>query len=75
MNIEKICKNIFHCGDKVHEALGGGFTEGVNQNALTIEFREMGLPYLKEVNIEIFYKGRPQVGAAMNLKGRWQGSA
>lgn len=57
MNIEKICRDLFDCGDRVHKALGGGFTEAVNQNALTIEFREMGLPYLKEVNIEIFYRG------------------
>lgn len=56
MNIEKICRDLFDCGDRVHKALGGGFTEAVHQSALTIEFREMGLPYLKEVNIEIFYR-------------------
>lgn len=42
----------------VYSELGGGFNEPTNQAALAIEFREAGIPYLKEVNIEIFYKGQ-----------------
>ena len=44
-------------GEEVRQNLGGGFNEAIFQNALAIEFRRNNIEYLKEVNIEIFYKG------------------
>lgn len=44
-------------GEEVRKNLGCGFTEAIYQNALAIEFRNNKIEYLKEVNIEIFYKG------------------
>ena len=44
-------------GEEVRTQLGCGFNETIYQNALAIEFRSRGIEYLKEVNIEIFYKG------------------
>ncbi len=41
----------------VYKTLGSGFNEGVFQGALAIEFRRNRIQYLKETNIEIFYKG------------------
>lgn len=57
MNDRKICEDIYNWALEVHDSLGGGFNETVHQNGLAIEFREQKIPYLKEVNIEIFYKG------------------
>jgi len=57
MNIEVICTDIFKFAQNIYSELGGGFNEAVTQNALAIELRENKINYLKEVNIEIFYKG------------------
>ena len=42
---------------KVHEILGGGFTEKVYQDALAMEFSERGIPFQREVEIHANYKG------------------
>ena len=57
MKIDKICQDIFNIATDIFEELGGGFNETVNQNALAMELRKSKVNYLKEVNIEIFYKG------------------
>jgi len=57
MKIKKICQDLFKMANNIYSELGGGFNETVNQNALAIELRENKINYLKEVNIEIFYKG------------------
>ncbi|MDD5589383.1 MAG: GxxExxY protein [Candidatus Nanoarchaeia archaeon] len=48
--------------EEVRKHLGCGFQENIFQGALAIEFRKNKVEYLKEVNIEIFYKGE-SVGA------------
>ncbi len=55
--LKKIALEIKKLGEEVSEHLGCGFNEVIYQNALAIEFRNKGIEYLKEVNIEIFYKG------------------
>ena len=49
--IIKACMNVFN-------ELGNGFLEAVYQEALALEFAEMGIPYEKEAKINIFYKGK-----------------
>lgn len=56
MNINVISTDLFNIASNIYSELGGGFNETINQNALAIEFRNIGIKYLKEVNIEIFYK-------------------
>ena len=42
----------------VHKELGNGFLEAVYQDALEIEFKDRGIPYAREAQIPIFYKGQ-----------------
>ncbi len=50
---EKILKACIN----VHNELGNCFLEPVYQEALAIEFYLLGIPYEKEVKLEISYKG------------------
>ena len=42
---------------EVHNELGCGFLEPVYQDALEIEFKNKGIPFQKEKELKIFYKG------------------
>jgi GxxExxY protein len=44
---------------KVHKELGSGFLEAVYQEALTIEFKNAAIPFVKEAVLEIQYLGIP----------------
>ena len=52
---------IIGCMMKVHRELelGCGFLEKVYQEALEREFIDEGIPYQREVNMKIYYKGVP----------------
>ena len=44
---------------EVSRELGCGFLERVYQDALECEFQERGIPYEREKEIQIMYKGKP----------------
>jgi GxxExxY protein len=44
---------------EVHTQLGHGFLEGVYQEALAIEFSLRSIPFVREAEISITYKGQP----------------
>ena len=41
----------------VHNGLGRGFLEAVYQDALEIELIECRIPYQREVNVPVMYRG------------------
>jgi GxxExxY protein len=50
------CYHIFGCCMEVHNTLGQGFLEAVYQEALTYEFIDRQIPYIKEKILNIKYK-------------------
>jgi GxxExxY protein len=58
---EDITKKIIGAAMKVHAALGNGFQEVIYQRALAIEMRKMGLSFVREFNMPIFYDAQ-QIG-------------
>ncbi|TWU50425.1 hypothetical protein B188_28570 [Candidatus Brocadiaceae bacterium B188] len=42
----------------VHRELGNGFLEAVYQEALEREFSSQGIPYVREQELKIFYRGQ-----------------
>ena len=43
---------------EVHRNLGPGFLEAVYQEAMTIELSERKIPFRREVELPIFYRGK-----------------
>jgi len=52
---------IIRCAMAVHNKMGTGFQEVIYQRALAIEFQDEGVPFEREVEMPIFYKGH-QIG-------------
>ncbi|MEM7494648.1 MAG: GxxExxY protein [Myxococcota bacterium] len=49
---------IIGCSMQVHSTLGNGFQEVIYQRALAIELRRAGIPYQRELEMPIYYRGR-----------------
>lgn len=58
---EEITKKIIGAAKKAHSDLGNGFQEVIYQRALEIEMRKLGLLFVREFNMPIFYDGE-QIG-------------
>jgi GxxExxY protein len=49
---------IIGCALEVHKVLGNGFQEVIYQRALAIEMTHQGLPFVREQEMQIYYKGQ-----------------
>ena len=56
---------IMGCAKRVHAALGFGFLESAYGDAMEIEFKKSGIPYVREDAVRIYYDGQP-------LPTRWR---
>ena len=52
-----ITEKILRAAMNVHSALGNGFPEVIYQRALAIELDLLGLNFVREFNMPVFYKG------------------
>ncbi|OGU13830.1 MAG: GxxExxY protein [Ignavibacteria bacterium GWB2_35_12] len=60
MLYEDITEKIIGCAMRVHSFLGNGFQELIYQRALALEFREIGLDFVREQEQRIYYKDYPE---------------
>ena len=54
----RITEKIIGAAMAVHRALGNGFQEVVYQRALAFELEELGVSFVREIEMPIFYKQR-----------------
>jgi len=47
------------CAKRVHATLGFGFLESAYGDAMEIEFSKVGIPYVREDQVRIYYDGKP----------------
>jgi GxxExxY protein len=60
-SLSDLTGKIIKCAIEVHRQLGSGFQEVIYQRALAIEFGLQNIPFDREFEMPIFYKGE-QIG-------------
>lgn len=58
-SINDLTHKIIGCAMQVHRTIGNGFQEVIYQRALSIEFDFQNLEYVREMEMEIFYRDTP----------------
>jgi len=54
----ELTSKIIGCAMEVHKTLGNGFQEVIYQRSMAIEMMNRNLPFLREMEMTIFYKGQ-----------------
>src|SRR6187399_2243583 len=60
LKYKDITEKIIGCAFEVHKFLGNGFQEVIYQRALSIELKNIGLDFERELEQPIFYKDYPE---------------
>ena len=53
----EITEKIIGCAMNVHNSIGSGFQEVIYQRALALEMEKMGLSFVRELEIPIYFDG------------------
>ena len=56
--LDNYARRVIDCAVEVHRTLGPGFLEAIYERALCIELGLRGLPFERQVGVDIEYKGR-----------------
>jgi len=59
VDVERLANKVIGAAIEVHRHLGPGFGENIYHEALCTELRLCGIPFAKEVAVNIDYKGHP----------------
>ena len=59
MKDKELTERIIGAAINVHSALGPGFLESVYEEALSIEFADLGIAYERQKSTKILHRGRP----------------
>jgi GxxExxY protein len=57
--IDRLAYAVIGCALEVHRALGPGFLESVYEEALCLELQRQGIPFVRQQETSIKYKGDP----------------
>ena len=57
--INELTHRIIGCAMTVHNTLGNGFQEVIYQRALAIEFIYQNISFVREMDMELFYRSEP----------------
>lgn len=61
--VDRLARDVIGAAIEVHRHLGPGFLEAVYEQAMEVEFRLRGIPYVRQAPVAVDYKGYP-VGEA-----------
>jgi GxxExxY protein len=56
-SLELLGRNVLDAAFEVYRVLGPGFCESVYENAFALELKHRGLPYERQVAVNVCYKG------------------
>jgi GxxExxY protein len=65
--MDEITERIIGAAIEVHRVLGTGLLESVYEEALCVELEIRGLPFARQVEVEVVYKGHVIKGQRLDL--------
>ena len=57
MEFDPLSREVLGCAIEVHKHLGPGLLESAYQNCLAYELTQQGIPFRKEIDLPVQYKG------------------